>query len=228
MPARRHIPKRLPLPRLRSKASTTPRQPSLPLTEEPEETKSHASTGIAFRANGPLLEWAAVQELEVLEAKVLEEQQHQKLKQQRQEHMSMLNAQREQTLQAEGERRDMLRRWRLEAEEDAQRFHQEEAAKKQRTFETRRQFDEERREQMAAAKRQQEERQKAEFEEGQRQLRVAFAEREKVRGWRRSESGGEKGAREADEGTCTGLEDDRRGQSGCRGKTTTTGRRVQT
>eukprot|EP00435_Cladocopium_sp_Y103_P058440 s1296_g20.t1 len=105
-----------------------------------------------------------VQELEVLEAKHLEEQQLQRLRQQRQEHMSMLNAQRERTLQAEGERRELLRRWRMEAEEDAQRFHEEEAAKKQRTFETRRQFDEERREQMAIAKQRQEERQKASLE----------------------------------------------------------------
>eukprot|EP00913_Durusdinium_trenchii_P000031 g27.t1 len=93
---------------------------------EEVRSQSQASSAIAFkRKEGPLLEWAAVQELEVLEAKLLEEEQLKRLHQQRQEHMSMLNAQREQTLREQGERRELSRRWRMEAEEDAQRFHQD-------------------------------------------------------------------------------------------------------
>lgn len=74
--------------------------------------------------------------------------------------MSMLNAQREHVIRQEEERCELSRRWRMEAEEDAQRFHEEEAAKRQRSFDLRRQFDEERREQMAIAKKNFQERQK--------------------------------------------------------------------
>eukprot|EP00439_Symbiodinium_sp_Y106_P070143 s434_g12.t1 len=101
-----------------------------------KDGQSLASTSIGFntslyralRTPGPLMEWAAVQELEVLEAK--------------KQHLAELEDQRQQLLKAKEERRQLRQRWREEAEADAQRFHAEEAAKKQRVFEVRRQFDE--------------------------------------------------------------------------------------
>lgn len=199
-PSPRRMPRRAPLARLAAnKARSVGPLRTAPASSEAAEKLDEdgaakdghslaSTTSIGFntslyralRTPGPLMEWAAVQELEVLEAKSLEEERQRKLAQQRKQHLAELEAQRQQLLKAKEERRELRQRWREEAEADAQRFHAEEAAKKQRVFEVRRQFDEERRQAMEEERRRQEARQKAEFREGQEILRNAMAERQKA------------------------------------------------
>ncbi|OLQ10948.1 Thermospermine synthase ACAULIS5 [Symbiodinium microadriaticum] len=163
-PSPRRMPRRAPLARLAAnKARSVGPLRTAPASSEAAEKldEDGAAKGFntslyrALRTPGPLMEWAAVQELEVLEAKSLEEERQRKLAQQRKQHLAELEAQRQQLLKAKEERRELRQRWREEAEA-------------------------ERRQAMEEERRRQEARQKAEFREGQEILRNAMAERQKA------------------------------------------------
>lgn len=123
--------------------------------------------------NGPLLEWAVVQEMDAKEASVVEEETRQRQQKLKQEHLDQLNAQRDRQAREKDEHRQLWLRWRTEVEADAEAYHQEEVQKKQAKKEVLQRFDQERRQQVADNRQRQQAQQQADVQEGESMLRAA-------------------------------------------------------
>eukprot|EP00441_Pelagodinium_beii_P023665 CAMPEP_0197664788 /NCGR_PEP_ID=MMETSP1338-20131121/58850_1 /TAXON_ID=43686 ORGANISM="Pelagodinium beii, Strain RCC1491" /NCGR_SAMPLE_ID=MMETSP1338 /ASSEMBLY_ACC=CAM_ASM_000754 /LENGTH=477 /DNA_ID=CAMNT_0043243499 /DNA_START=25 /DNA_END=1454 /DNA_ORIENTATION=- len=176
-PARRHG--RQPLPyasQAANEAETLEHDESRPLTSGALSvigTDLRNTANMARTFNGPLMEWKIVQEMQDMEQQAKEDEKKESQMKLRQQHLDELNAQRDRRIAEKDEHHQLWKRWRVEIEADAQRYHEEEESKRQRQIEVRRQFDEERRKQLDIARKMKERQAKADMQEGEDMLRAA-------------------------------------------------------
>eukprot|EP00929_Paragymnodinium_shiwhaense_P024098 TRINITY_DN14937_c0_g1_i1.p1 TRINITY_DN14937_c0_g1~~TRINITY_DN14937_c0_g1_i1.p1 ORF type:complete len:500 (-),score=206.21 TRINITY_DN14937_c0_g1_i1:58-1557(-) len=100
----------------------------------------------------PTREWTLVQELDTMDQLAKESAKMREAKQKRLKHLADLNVQQEERQQQKDRLKDVQRRWRQEAEDDAARYRAEMEERKERKFENLKRFNEEQREQLEFAR----------------------------------------------------------------------------